>query len=99
MSPSILTPGGISSAMRSYFDSLGRLTSFVVGFLGDTYTLGKFPTLRSYAFALGISFCTCIDACFVHVFSVCDVDALAFGGAMDFCSLAMCVIHSALCSL
>jgi hypothetical protein len=82
MSPSILTPGGIISATRSYFGSLGSLTSFVVGFLGDTYALGKFN--GSDASSLGVSSCIGTNACLVHGFFICDVDAPVFGGAMDF---------------
>jgi hypothetical protein len=45
MSPSILTSGGIISAMSSYFSSLGSLNSIVFGFPSDTYALESFPIL------------------------------------------------------
>jgi hypothetical protein len=87
MSPSIVTPGGITGVTRSYFGSLGHLTCFVVGFLGGTYALGRF--IGSDASALGVSSCRGVDVFLVsHVF-ICDVDASSFGGALDFCNSVM----------
>jgi hypothetical protein len=97
MSSSIVTPGGITSVTRSYFQSLGSLTFFVVGFLDGTYTLGKF--IRFDVFALGVSSCTGVDVCLVRDFFIWDVDASTFGGAMDFYNSYLSASHSALCSL
>jgi hypothetical protein len=99
MFPSTLTPDGIIDATRSYFDSLGSLTNIVVGFLGGTYSLGKFPRIGFDAYGLGISSCTCIDAFLVRGFFVYEVDAPTFGGAMDLRNLALSTTHLNLCSL
>jgi hypothetical protein len=59
ISPSTVTPGGITGVTRSYFTSFCSLTCFVVGFLGGTYALGNF--IGSDASALRISSCTGVD--------------------------------------
>jgi len=87
----------ITGVSRSYFNSLGSLIYFVVGFLGGTYALGNF--IGSDASALRVSSCIGVNSYLVHDFFVCDVDSITFGGTMDFCTLAMYTNYSSLCSL